>query len=57
MSKTKLYPEDKPKVYRFGVLWFWKCGKYQCGCGGRSRDWKSALTGALTHIHEDHFPA
>lgn len=37
------------KVYKFGVLWFWKCESPSCGWGGRERVWGKAFDRAVSH--------
>ncbi|GAA2321461.1 hypothetical protein GCM10010149_88130 [Nonomuraea roseoviolacea subsp. roseoviolacea] len=42
------YLRCKTRVYKFGVVWHWKC-KPSCGWGGRSRAWDKAFERAVDH--------
>lgn len=42
----------RPRVYKFGVLWFWKCSRNSCLTGGRARSQPEAFQQALDHVHE-----
>lgn len=47
-------PTPKSRVYKFGAVWHWKCGRSLCA-GGRSREWDGAVRSALEHVagHEE----
>lgn len=46
------YLRCRTLVYKFGVLWFWKCdGACKC-CGGRERVWEKAYDRAFNHARE-----
>lgn len=44
----------RTKVYKFGVLWFWKCQEPRslCGVGARSRKWPDAIEKAYRHTRQ-----
>jgi hypothetical protein len=49
MSTTYVRPAPKTNVYRFGVLWFWKCELYMCA-GGRACTEEDANARAAEHV-------
>lgn len=48
MSFTFTPLPPKTRVYKFGVVWHWKCEKPRCA-GGRERDWEKAVAKANEH--------
>lgn len=46
-------PGHKAKVYRFGVVWHWKCTSRRCDHGGRARIWAEAVARANAHAASD----
>lgn len=47
----KPFVPHRTRVYKFGVLWFWKCQEpeYRCPYGGGYRHWGNAFNAALGH--------
>ena len=46
------YLRCRTLVYKFGVLWFWKCDGARKCCGGRERVWEKAYDRAFNHARE-----
>ncbi len=41
--------KHRTRVYKFGILWFWKCDRYTCQHGGRFRELEGAFKAAWNH--------